>query len=348
MKVKDYYTDSISAGIITMLDKPEIVNRLLSVFIINFDDFDICKFNIDVHHIREELEEYTDIDTTNLYFIKKVQVFYDGNLLMLAKILRDINYNTDVNFKVYSPVIGCPIGCKYCFSKDMVDHFKLSDSFNKPIFRGPYKVVTDKNGNSMSEIFNVRSDKPIDWMLTYYSDFGCWNKDWKKNVFEQIIVANEYKRIIGKPLDTFTLITKYPRGINLDFISKDIDLSNVIISCTIDRNSKTDRILNLMEQTKDLKITTCVTYQPVLEHIEPVYLDKLVNTFGKENTWVIIGGWVGDSPDKIELQFEFIKDIIDKCIELGIPIKMESDIKQVVIDNGYEYLEQSPYCMLRL
>ena len=59
LRIEDYYTDALSAGIITMLEKPEVVNRLLNTLICNFSGFDFMKLKIDMYPVREELEEYT-------------------------------------------------------------------------------------------------------------------------------------------------------------------------------------------------------------------------------------------------------------------------------------------------
>lgn len=340
LKIEDYYTDALSAGIITMLEKPEVVNRLLNTLICNFPGFDFMKLEIDMHHVREELEEYKNLNQNFLKQIKKVRAFYDGHLLALKRILRDINYDTHLNTKVYSPVVGCPIGCSYCFTKKVVDHFGVTDDFKKPVFRGFYKIMKDSEGNNIPELFNIESENPIDWFLTYMSDFGCWKPEWQENVLEQIIAANELKRRKGKCVDTFQLVTKCPKGIRLNNIPASTDISNVVISCTVDRNDCTHRITDLIKRTKRHRITACVVYQPVLEHIDPVHLDELVETFGADNSWVIIGGEIGEKASP--LQFEWIKDIIDKCVELGIPLKMQPDLRPVVKAAGYEFYEQEP------
>ena len=340
LRIEDYYTDAPSAGIITMLERPEIVNRLLNTLICNFREFDYMKLKIDMHPVREELEEFSNLNQQYLSQIQKLHVYYDGHQLALKRILKDINYDTHLNTKVYSPVIGCPIGCKYCFTKKVVEHFEVTSDYKTPVFRGFYKMMKDADGNDVPELFNVENENPIDWFLTYMSDFGCWKPEWQENVLQQIIAATNIKRREGRYVDTFQLVTKCPKGIDLSPIPVDTDMRNVIISCTVDRNACTDRITDLIEKTKDHKITACVVYQPVLEYIDPVHLDELVKTFGKDYSWVIIGGEIGD--DVAPLQFEWIKDIIDKCLELGIPIKIERDIMRLVEANGYEFLEQSP------
>lgn len=340
LRIEDYYTDAPSAGIITMLEKPEIVNRLLNTLICNFRGFNFMKLKLKVHPVREELEEYKNLNQSFLDQIFKLHAYYDGHQLALKRILSDINYDTHLNTKVYSPVVGCPVGCSYCFTKKVVEHFDITEDFRKPVFRGPYKMTKDAEGNDIPELFNIESENPIDWFLTYMSDFGCWRPEWQENVIKQIIAANAIKRRKGRCLDTFQLITKCPKGIRLDFVPNGTDLRNIIMSCTVDRNECTGRISELIRKAGNHRITGCVVYQPVLEHIEPVYLEEFVETFGRDNSWVIIGGEIGK--DAVPLQFSWIKDIIDKCIELSIPVKMERDIVKIVTENGYEFLEQSP------
>lgn len=340
LRIEDYYTDAPSAGIITMLDKPEIVNRLLNTFICNFKGFNYMKLKIDVAPVREELEEYKDLNQEFLDQIRKLRAFYDGNQLALKRILRDINYDTHLNTKVFSPVVGCPIGCSYCFTKKVVEHFCITDNYNKQVFRGFYKIHKDSEGNDIPELFNIDNDDPIDWFLNYMSDFGCWKPEWQENVLQQVVAANGVKDRKGKPRDTFQLITKRPKGIRLDDFPNDLDMRNVIISCTVDRNEYTDRIAELIDKAGNHRVTGCVVYQPVLEHIEPVHLEEFVKAFGKDNSWVIIGGEVGENA--APFKYEWVKDIVDKCRELEIPVKMERDIFFVVQNSGYEFIEQSP------
>jgi len=340
LRIEDYYTDAPSAGIITMLEKPEIVNRLLNTLICNFRGFNFMKLKLNVHPVREELEEYKNLNQAFLNQIFKLHAYYDGHQLALKRILRDINYDTHLNTKVFSPVVGCPVGCPYCFTKNVVEHFEITEDFGRQVFRGPYKITKDEEGYDVPELFNIENNDPIDWFLNYMSDYGCWRPEWQENLLQQIIAANALKRRKGKYLDTFQLITKRPKGIRLETVPDGTDLRNVIMSCTVDRNQYTDRITELIRKAGNHRITGCVIYQPVLEHIEPAHLEEFAETFGLENSWVIIGGEVGRNATP--LRFEWIKDIVDKCIELGIPVKMEPDIRALVTASGYDFMEQAP------
>lgn len=339
LKIEEYYTSVPSASIITMMEKPEIINRLLNTLICNFTGFDFMKLKVDVEPVHEELEEYNSLSTEQFKGVNRVRAYYDGHQLDLLTIMENINRNTHLNTKVYSPVVGCPIGCSYCFTKKVIDHFGIAEDFKNCHFRGFYKLTKDADGYDVPELFNVDSDNPIDWFLNYMSDFGCWKPEWQENVLRQAIAASELKRRQGKCVDTFQFVTKNPKGIDLSPIRPELDLFNIIISCTVDRNSATNRIKDLIRKAGTHYVTGCVVYQPVLEHIDPVNLDEFVKIFGKEYSWVIIGGEIGS---KEPCKFEWIKDIIDKCIELEIPVKIEPDLKKLVEDNGYKFLVQEP------
>ena len=91
LRIEDYYTDAPSAGLITMLERPEVVNRLLNTLICNFKGFDFFKLKVDMHPVKEELEEYKNLNQGYLSMIQKLHVYYDGHQLALKRILRDIN-----------------------------------------------------------------------------------------------------------------------------------------------------------------------------------------------------------------------------------------------------------------
>ena len=350
LSIEDFYTDSSSAGLTTKLGRTEIVNRLLNVFICNFKQFNFLKMRIEVESIKanpeeyklakEELEEYTNKHLRHSY--RKLRVWYDEHPIDLKRVLDSISRDTHLNTKVFSPVAGCPIGCDYCFSRVVVNHFKLCEDFKKQEFRGPYAITKDADGNDVPELFYVESEYPVDWFVTYMSDYGYWEPEWQENVLGQVIAASNLKRANGKAADTFQFITKFPKGIRLDFVPRETDLRNVVFSCTVDNNHTTDRIIDLISSTKDWKVTTAIVYQPVREYISPVHLDEYVQTFGRDYTWVVVGGLFGRTEP---FQFEWVKDIIDKCIELDIPVKMEMDIRQAALDAGYEFLEQEPMIM---
>ena len=70
--IKDYYTEAISASVITMLERPEIVSRVAAILLRTFGPtLDTSKISIDTFAVREELEEYREIDHDKFHSIKR-------------------------------------------------------------------------------------------------------------------------------------------------------------------------------------------------------------------------------------------------------------------------------------
>ena len=173
-----------------------------------------------------------------------------------------------------------------------------------------------------------------------YSDFGCWENEWQENVFEQIIASINYHKKKGEHPDTFTLLTKNPEGIDLGFIPDGKDLREVCLGVTVDRNANTARIAKFTERLKHFKPSVLIAYQPLLEHIEPTNLKELADAFGAQNCYVLIGGELAEDNSPKPTPFEWMKDIIDKCIELGIPYGLHFTLKNIVEAAGYEFKPQ--------
>lgn len=342
MRIEDYFTNDSSAGVITMLEKPEAVDALLTLFFTAFGTkWVTSKLEMKMIHLHEELGLYKPFET--LETVKRVLVWYDGHQIDISRLQKDTEkQRLAITYNIYNPVIGCGIGCPYCFSHSVNDQFHLIDDWRKPQFRGMYKLTKDADGNDVPELFLKRplNGKPIGWLLTYYSDFGCWQREWQENVFRQIIAAVQYRKRRGEHPDTFTLLTKRPDGICLDFIPEGTDLREVCFGCTVDKNMNTVRIKHFIEQLKHINASVMISYQPILEYIEPKYLENLADTFGSKNCYVLIGGELTKDGSPKPVSFSWFKDIVDKCIELNIPYAMHFTLKETVEAAGYEFRPQ--------
>ena len=78
LRIEDYYTDAPSAGIITMLERPEVVNRLLNILICNFSGFNYTKLKVNMYSVQEELEEYRNIPDAYSYTLQVLPVLSTG------------------------------------------------------------------------------------------------------------------------------------------------------------------------------------------------------------------------------------------------------------------------------
>lgn len=342
LSIENYFTSEPIAGIHTMVEKPEAIDAVLTLFFTAFGtNWATSKLQITMSHIHEELALYKPHET--MENAKILTVMYDDRLIDLKRLLRDTEeQRLAITFNIYNPVIGCNIGCPYCYSHSVNDQFHLVDNWKYPHFRGKYKMSKDEEGNDIPELFLKRpkNGKPIGWMLTYYSDFGCWENEWQENVFEQIIASINYHKKKGEHPDTFTLLTKNPEGIDLGFIPDGKDLREVCLGVTVDRNANTARIAKFTERLKHFKPSVLIAYQPLLEHIEPTNLKELADAFGAQNCYVLIGGELAEDNSPKPTPFEWMKDIIDKCIELGIPYGLHFTLKNIVEAAGYEFKPQ--------
>lgn len=342
LKIENYYDNSSTTGVLTALEKPEAIDAIVTLFFTAFGmEWSNDKLEIEMHHLHEELALYKPFDS--IENIRKVEVRYDGRSVDVKRLLQDTEeMRMNITYSIYNPVIGCTNNCEYCYTHMINKQFHLVDDWHKPVFRGMYKITKDAEGNDVPELFMKRpkNGKPIGWMLTYYSDFGCWKPEWQQNVMEQIFAAVNLRKKRGECPDTFSFLTKKPEGIDLSFIPKGTDIREACFGVTVDRNANSIRIKHFIEKVGHIKPSVMVSYQPLLEHIEPTYLDELADTFGASNCYVLIGGELAEDNSPKPTPFEWMKDIVDKCIELGIPYAMHFTLKKTVEDAGYEFKPQ--------
>ena len=66
-------------------------------------------------------------------------------------------------------VIGCPIGCRYCYARNNCRRFHITYDFNKPEFF-----------ENKLRLFESRQPKVF--LLTGMSDLAYWKGEWIKKV----------------------------------------------------------------------------------------------------------------------------------------------------------------------
>ena len=70
-------------------------------------------------------------------------------------------------------VIGCTVGCTYCYARNNVKRWHMIDNFADPeFFPGKLKMMEKK--------------RPQNFLLTGMSDFSGWKPEWRDEVFAKI------------------------------------------------------------------------------------------------------------------------------------------------------------------
>lgn len=111
-------------------------------------------------------------------------------------------------------VIGCTIGCNYCYARNNCKRFHMTDNFAVPEYMS-------------RKLHLIDNPKPHVWLLTGMSDFSDWQPAWREEIFNRMSV---------NPQHSYIFLTKRPERI--DFQTDD---GNVWMGVTVTRASEKKR-----------------------------------------------------------------------------------------------------------
>ena len=76
-------------------------------------------------------------------------------------------------------VIGCTVGCPYCYARNNTRRYHIIDDFEKPqFFQGKLRMMEKK--------------KPQNFLLTGMSDLSGWHEEWREEVFKKIAENQDF------------------------------------------------------------------------------------------------------------------------------------------------------------
>ena len=117
-------------------------------------------------------------------------------------------------------VIGCNIGCSYCYARNNVRRFHMIEGFEKPeFFPGKLRLMEKK--------------RPQNFLLTGMSDFAHWKPGWREQVFA---------KMTENPQHQYLFLTKRPEDIIFS-----TSLDNAWFGVTVTASKEKGRIQTLRE-----------------------------------------------------------------------------------------------------
>ena len=149
-------------------------------------------------------------------------------------------------------VIGCTVGCAYCYARNNVKRWHMIDDFADPeFFPGKLKMMEKK--------------RPQNFLLTGMSDLSGWKPEWRDEVFA---------KIHENPQHQFLFLTKRP-----DLLDFDTDLENAWFGVTVTRKAELWRIDALRKNVRAKHYH--VTFEPLFDDPGTVDLSGI--------NWIVAG-----------------------------------------------------------
>ncbi len=199
-----------------------------------------------------------------------------------------------------NPVLGCSIGCPYCYARRLDTRFRFTPDFSVPTIMP-------------RALKKIHTRVPTSIFMTSMSDLSGWPLDWRSEVFEEIRKWNR---------NQYLFLTKRPMLVeNLDCR----DLKNVYIGVTVTNRADTKRIQEMKSNIKAANYWVC---------FEPLHGDPgILNLRGL--SFIIIGPESGNRSGKIVPQTTWIESVVRQADAQGVPVWMKDSTLDIVGESGF-------------
>ena len=190
-------------------------------------------------------------------------------------------------------VIGCTIGCSYCYARNNVRRFHMIPDFETPEYF-PQKLRL------------MEKERPQNFFLTGMSDFSGWKPEWRDEVFE---------KIAQNPQHQYLFLTKRPEQIHFSTA-----LDNTWFGVTVTSSKERDRIQALRDNIHGGHYH--VTFEPMFDDVGEVDLSGI--------EWIVIGTETGRRKGRAISKQEWVWSLTEQAHALGIPVFMKEDLLPIL------------------
>ena len=186
-------------------------------------------------------------------------------------------------------VIGCTVGCEYCYARNSVKRWHMIEDFAQPKFFPNKLRMMEKR-------------RPQNFLLTGMSDLAGWKEEWQEEVFHMIR---------ENPQHQFLFLSKRPDLLNLD-----TGLDNAWFGVTVTRRAELWRVDALRKNVRAKHYH--VTFEPLFDDPGTVDLHGI--------DWVVVGTMTGAQSKKVHTEPEWTLSLTAQAHALNIPVFWKEDL----------------------
>ena len=190
-------------------------------------------------------------------------------------------------------VIGCTVGCPYCYARNNVKRYHMIDDFSRPEFFPGKLRMMDK-------------PRPQNFLLTGMSDLAGWKLEWREAVFA---------KIRENPQHQFLFLSKRP-----DLLDIRTDLDNAWFGVTVTRKAELWRIDALRENVKTKHYH--VTFEPLFDDPGAVNLSGI--------GWIVVGTMTGSQSRKVHTEPAWAYSLTEQAHQNNIPVFWKEDLVPIM------------------
>ncbi|MBR3226823.1 MAG: DUF5131 family protein [Atopobiaceae bacterium] len=194
-------------------------------------------------------------------------------------------------------VIGCDIGCPYCYARNNCRRFHMTDDFDVPVF-------------FERKLRLMENPKPHTWLLTGMSDLAGWEPEWVERTFE---------RMRAHPEHSFIFLTKRPERLDLPIVP-----DNAWVGVTVTRASELRRIDELCGRVRGGHLH--VTFEPLFEDLGPIDFSRV--------EWTVVGTETGRRRGKVDACPEWVASIARQARDHGVLVFMKEALEPIMGDES--------------
>lgn len=204
-------------------------------------------------------------------------------------------------------VIGCPIGCSYCYARINCLRFHSTEDFSVPVFFEEKLRLLDKK-------------KSRAYFLTGQSDLAYWKEEWLEKVFS---------KMEENPDTQYLFLSKRPERLSLKKTPE-----NGWFGVTVTSSKEKQRIEDLKKNVSSKNLH--ITFEPLFDDIGEADLDGI--------SWIVIGTETGSRKGKVVTRREWVYSLLDQARKKGIPVFMKEDLLGIMKEE--EMVQEFPSSFL--